>query len=226
MFINNLNIRSKISIIFGFMIIVIVVTVFTVLPQIKNTIIENNKKEMINITKLASVMAESLFDNSIKNYLRGISETHLNTVKYFYTQYQNGQISEKEAIKKSEEILLSHKIGASGYVTSVDVSKGTDNITLAIHPKAKNKNISKFKFVQDMNKKKNGYMEFEWKNPNETNPRLKTMYMSYFEPWQWIINAAPYKNEFYSLMDKNEFKNNLDKADLSKETKKYLQFLI
>ena len=75
------------------------------------------------------------------------------------------------------------------------ISKGKDNITLAIHPKAKGKEISKFQFVQDMNKIKHGYMEFEWKNPKEKTNRLKVMSMSYFEAWQWIINAAPYKND-------------------------------
>ncbi len=218
--IKNLSIRNKISSVFGFMIVIIIVTVFTMLPKIKDTIIENSKKEMINTTKLAAIMTESLFDNSIRNYLRGISETHLNTVKYFYTQYKDKKISEKEAIKRCEDILLSHKIGKSGYVTSVDISKGDKNITLAIHPKAKGKEISKFSFVQDMNKNKNGYMEFEWKNPKEKSSRLKAMYMSYFKAWQWIINAAPYKNEFYSLMDIDEFKNSLNKANLSKAGKK------
>ncbi|MEA3513693.1 MAG: cache domain-containing protein [Campylobacterota bacterium] len=212
----NLSIRNKLVLLFTIIVIMIMISVSLILPKIKNTIIDDNKEDMISNTKLVSVMTKSLFDNSIKNYLRGISETHLNTVNYFYSQYKKGIISEKEAIQKCEQLLLSHKIGKSGYITSVDISKGSKNITLAIHPKAKGKDISKFQFVQDMSNKKNGYMEFEWKNPKEKSNRLKVMYMSYFKSWQWIVNAAPYKSELYSLMDIDEFRKSISQTNLSK----------
>ncbi|MEA1915832.1 MAG: cache domain-containing protein [Campylobacterota bacterium] len=219
-FINNLNIRNKIFFTFLLMTAVMILSIANILPQIKNTLINNTKQEMVSNTKLASIMTQSLFDNSIKNYLRGISETHLNTVQYFYLLYQQGKISKKEAIDQCEKLLLSHKIGKSGYITAVDISKGSKEITLAIHPKAKGKDISKFQFVQDLYQKKHGYMEFLWKNPKEQDKRLKVMYMSQFNAWQWIINAAPYKNELHSLMDIQDFRQSLENAQLSKEKNK------
>jgi len=219
-FIRNLSIQNKILFVFIIMTLIISLTVITILPQIKHTIIEDNKAQMIQTTKLTAVMTKALFDNSIKNYLRGISETHLNTVEYFYNLYKSGKITKKEALSNIEKLLLSHKIGKSGYIVVVDISKGKKNITLAVHPKAKGANISKFQFVQNMYKEKNGYMEYKWKNKNEKNARKKAMYMSYFEPWQWIINAAPYKKEFYSLMDKKEFRNSLQEVNGLKTDKR------
>ncbi len=70
MFINNLSIKNKILFIFGIILILITLAVFTMLPQIKQTILDNSKKEIISTTKLAATMTTSLFDNSIKNYLR------------------------------------------------------------------------------------------------------------------------------------------------------------
>jgi ribosomal protein L6P/L9E len=118
------------------------------LQEIKNNLIENKKIQLVETSNMVAIMAESLFDTAIQNYLRGVSETHLNTLEYFYHQYKIGKITENEAKEKSELLLLNDKIGKSGYVTAVDISKGKDNITLAIHPKAKGENISHFEFVQ------------------------------------------------------------------------------
>ncbi|MET0085451.1 MAG: diguanylate cyclase [Sedimenticola sp.] len=218
----NLKLYQKTLLSFLLAIIVIAIFLYVGLEQIKKDLIDNKKIELVKTTKLVGTMAESLFDTSIQNYLRGISETHLNTTQYYYTLYKQGVITEKKAKENIEALLLSHTIGTTGYVTSVDISKGNNAITLAIHPKAQGSDISKFEFVQKMAKMKKGYLEFEWKNPGENKRRLKAEYMSYFEPWQWIINAAPYKNEFYSLLDLDFFRNNLDMAQLSKTEGSYV----
>ena len=216
MFLKKLKIKYKILLMQVLQIIIVSLILIAVLPQIKQTILKSSEQEMINETRLTSLMTKSIFDTAIRNYLRGISNTHLNTIKFYYKQFKDGKISEKDAKKTCEKILLSHKIGTSGYMTAVDISKGKDNITLAVHPKAKGLNISKFKFVQDLYKKKNGYMEFYWKNKGEKESRLKVMYMSYFEPWQWIVNAAPYKSELHSLINLKEFQNNLNIQEMQK----------
>jgi diguanylate cyclase (GGDEF)-like protein len=222
---SSFKLYQKILGIFLVLLLVIGLFLYISLQEIKNNLIENKKIQLVETSNMVAIMAESLFDTAIKNYLRGISETHLNTVEYFYHQYKIGKITENEAKEKSELLLLNDKIGKSGYITAVDISKGKDNITLAIHPKAKGENISHFEFVQKSAMIKNGYIEFQWKNPNEKESRLKAEYMSFFEPWQWMINAAPYKSEFYSLLNLDFFRENLNKIQLLKNKDNYISII-
>ena len=55
-------------------------------------------------------------------------------------------------------------------------------------------------------------MKNEWKNPGDLVPRIKAGYMTYFEPWKWIISVNPYKDEFISLINIKEFKKSLSKV--------------
>jgi len=54
------------------------------------------------------------------------------------------------------------------------------------------------RFIQRQKAKKEGYIEYEWANPGETVQQPKALYMSYFEPWDWIIASSSYLEEFYS----------------------------
>lgn len=211
-FFRNLRLRNKIIAAFSSAILLVVVALLIALPQVKQTIADQTKRDLVRGTQLASVMTESLFDTAIKNYLRGVSETHLNSALYLYSLYESGELSEEEAKERIEALLLSHKIGESGYVTAVDVSKGERELTLQIHPFRKGANISRFEFVQEMNQRRKGYQEFLWKNPDDPAPRMKAQYMSFMDPLQWIIGAAPYKSEFYSLLDADEFHSSFEKA--------------
>ncbi len=218
LFTAGLSIRNKIFLIFGLMITVIVITIFAILPQIKETIIDNSKNEMISTTKLASVMTESLFDNSIRNYLRGVSESHRNTVEYFYNKYQKGEMSEEKALQSVEALLLSHKLGQTGYMVVEKIED--EKLTFIIHPKAKGMDVSKVSIAQQVAQKQDGYIEYEWKNKQETSTRFKIVSISSFKAWQMVIGATLYKDELYSLMDKDEFRKSLHNARLSEEKKR------
>jgi signal transduction histidine kinase len=217
LYFQNMNLRNKIIVVFAITILTILLSILLALPQIKKTIVDNSKKELVSTTTLAGVMIESLFDNSIQSYLRGISETHVNNINHLYSQYQTGEVSKDEAKRKMEALMLSHKIGESGYIATMDVSKGEKNITFSIHPFFQNKdaNVSKSPVVQRFYKEvflgKKAYFEYEWKNPGETDTRLKSLYGLLFEPWQWLIMASAYKSEFFSLINLDEFRKSLGK---------------
>jgi PAS domain S-box-containing protein len=144
-------------------------------------------------------MVRSGMMNAIKNYLKGISETNLIYIEHVYSRFKAGEISEQQAKALAESYMLKQKIGSSGYVTAVDVSNG--GIKLAVHPYFKGRDIANMPFAQQQARQKTGYMEFEWKNPTDPKPRIKTMWMSYFEPWHWIVNAAPFLDEYPQLVD-------------------------
>ena len=199
-----------------FVLIVFFISLFLIfiLNQIKNDLIDNQKKELIKTTNLVKSMTNTVITVSIQNYLRGISETHLNTISFFYNQYKKGKISKTKALKNMEEILLSHKVGKTGYIHVLDISKDKDNITLAIHPELKGQNISHHNFTQEQAKIKKGYMEYEWEIA-EDKFKTKSTFITYFKPYEWLINVAPYKDEFDQLIDFKPFLDELTKVQTS-----------
>jgi len=41
-----------------------------------------------------------------------------------------------------------------------------------------------------------GYARYSWKNPEDAKPRMKITGISYFEPWDWVICAGAYEEDF------------------------------
>ncbi|RII27157.1 MAG: hypothetical protein CXR31_07845 [Geobacter sp.] len=39
------------------------------------------------------------------------------------------------------------------------------------------------------------FMRYAWENPGETSPRYKSVAITYFEPWDWVIGAGYYEND-------------------------------
>ena len=163
-------------------------------------------------------MVRSLIDSAIKNYLKGIAETNLAYVKQVYDRFQAGEISEQHAKDLAEAFMLEQKIGKSGYITVVDISGG--GIKLAVHPFFKGRDIREFSFARQQAKQKTGYMEFEWQNPDDPDVRTKSMWMCYFEPWHWIISAAPFRDEYPQLIDLAGIETALNKVE--KQVKGYI----
>jgi methyl-accepting chemotaxis protein WspA len=42
---------------------------------------------------------------------------------------------------------------------------------------------------------------YPWRNPEDHRPRMKVVAFTYFEPWDWIIVAGAYEEEFYDARD-------------------------
>jgi signal transduction histidine kinase len=160
-------------------------------------------------------MMRSLMINAIKNYLKGISDTNLAYIEHVYSLFKAGEISEQRAKELAESYMLKQKIGSSGYVTAVDVSNG--GIKLAVHPYFKGRDLAKIPFAQQMARQKTGYLEFEWKNPNDPKPRFKSEWMCFFEPWQWIVSAAPIRDEYPKLVDLGGIEAELAKVEIQGE---------
>lgn len=179
---------------------------------IQDRLQEQARQQMDVTGQGIEAMVRSLVVSSIKNYLKGISESNLAYVEHVYGRFKAGAISEKQAMALAESYMLKQKIGRSGYVTAVDVSDG--HIRLAVHPKDKGHEISSFPFAQQMARQRSGYLEFAVKNPGDPAPRLKASWMSFFEPWHWIINAAPFRDEYPQLVDLAGIEAELTKVDM------------
>jgi methyl-accepting chemotaxis protein len=48
------------------------------------------------------------------------------------------------------------------------------------------------------------YERYPWKNPGEENPRTKVVALTYFEPWDWVIGASVYMDDYYEAKQKVE----------------------
>jgi PAS domain S-box-containing protein len=110
------------------------------------------------------------------------------------------------AKKLAGDILLSQKIGKTGYICILD---GSGKVVK--HPKKslEGLDISDHRFVREMIAKKNGYIEYEWQNPDDPAPRAKALYLTWFRPWNWMITVSSYRKEFSRLLNINDFKKNI-----------------
>jgi len=173
---------------------------------LKRTVAANIENELKKSTTAILNMVRTSVSVSIKNYLRATAEKNLDMVRYLYSRYEAGELSEYQAKQLAADNLLSQKIGQTGYIACVD-SRGV----MAIHPRAAwvGVDISNQGFVREMIARKEGYLEYDWKNPGEAHPRPKALYMAYFEPWDWIIDVSSYRDEFTALVNIDDFRQSL-----------------
>ncbi|MEW5774594.1 MAG: cache domain-containing protein [Thermodesulfobacteriota bacterium] len=145
-------------------------------------------------------------DTSIRNHLRAAAEKNLDVVRHFHAQAAKGALTEQQAKARAAEVLLSQTIGTTGYIYCVD-SRG--RIQAHPSPELLGKDLSEHAFIREQTRRREGYVEYDWANPGEAAPRAKALYMTYFEPWDWIISASSYREEFRGLVRVDDFRERI-----------------
>jgi PAS domain S-box-containing protein len=206
-FFRNLRIRSKL--LGSFTLIFILATLLggtAIYFQAKKTIEANIESELKNSTETILNMVKTAAGTSIKNHLRAVSEKNKQIIEAIYKDYQSGKMTEEAAKALSTKILMSQTIGKTGYLYCVK----SDGI-VPIHPRegVVGLNHLKVPFVREQIRVKDGYLEYNWKNPEDDHARAKALYMSYFEPWDWIISASSYREEFKELVNVSDFRDSI-----------------
>ena len=175
--------------------------------QVKNTITKNIQDELNNSTSAVLNMVKTAANVSIKNYLRAVCEKNKENIQAIYDQFMSGEISETQALNEVRRLLFSQTIGKTGYIYCVN-SNGIP--VQHPNPDVVGKKIwAEYPFVKQMIKMKHGYMEYDWKNPGETEFRPKALYMNYFEPWDWILSVSTYTDELKDLINVNDFRQSV-----------------
>ncbi len=154
-------------------------------------------------------------DNSVSNYLRGVAESNRLLMEHFHSRFLANDLTSDEAQSEYARIILDPdygKIGTTGYLAGVS-SRGI----LEIHPLSPGVDASGHAFMQQAMAMKNGYLEYEWLNPGETAPRMKAGYLSYFEPWDIMVWASSYKEEFNVLVDEAELRQTLESLQVGQK---------
>ena len=205
--VRDLKIRTKLLI--GYSLALILVTTaggWALYAQIRQTIEATLQEELDNTTATIVQMVETSATVSIRNHLRARAENNRAMVEHFYGLSQAGELTEKEAQEKARTILLAQHVGREGYPYCVD-SHGT----AVIHPDVRVEGIdfSERDFVQQQIRRREGYLEYDWCTPGDPLPRPKALYMTYFEPWDWIISVSSYRDDFASLVNIDDFRESL-----------------
>ncbi len=170
--------------------------------QVKQILETSIEKELRHTTESLFTLVETTAAISIRNRLAAIAEKNLDLTEFYYSKHRSGLLTRQEAIDILEEIFLHQSIGINGYIYCIN-----SNADVIIHPdyQVKGSNVSEFEFIKQQLKIKDGYLEYDWKNPGEPEARPKALYMTYYKPLDWIISVSAYRNEFSYLVDINDF---------------------
>ncbi|WP_020589207.1 EAL domain-containing protein [Desulfobacter curvatus] len=208
----RLSIRFKLFVIYALVATIVFSCGFTMFYiHVKNHLEHQIKTALTFSNQAITSLIETAGTVSIKIRLRTIAEKNLEIIGHIYQDFQDHLISEKEAKQQAATLLLSQKIGQAGYIYVID-SAGE----VKIHPNqdVKGRNYAEFGFIRKQMMQKNGYLEYWWKNPEETEKRAKALHMIYFEPWDWIISASSYKSDFSQLVSVEDFKDSVLAMDI------------
>ncbi len=173
---------------------------------VRHNIEDRIESELTNTTAMIYNLVNTSMNVAIKNHLRAVAEKNLDILTALYRKVSAGALSREDARKRAAEVILSQTIGASGYLYCLDSNGG-----VAVHPRSEfiGTNVAEHAFVRQMMEKKQGYLEYEWKNPDEKNLRAKALYMAHFEPWGWIIAVSAYRSEFIRLVNIQDFRQSI-----------------
>jgi PAS domain S-box-containing protein len=173
---------------------------------VKEVIETNIESELANTTRTITNMVRTSAGVSIKNHLRAVAEKNREIAHHFYQQALAGTLTMAAAKDRTRDVMLSQTIGKTGYIYAVD-SQGI----IRIHPEDAliNVDLSEYAFIADQKTRKEGYLEYDWKNPGEDHLRPKALYMTYFEAWDWIISVSSYRNEFRELVNVDDFRDSI-----------------
>lgn len=217
----NLKIKAKL--------LLIIITVFLLSfvgqtisqqPMIRSTILKMYQENIFNVISNIKTIAKTSVTTSIRNHLQASSEKGKQFVEHYYKKYQNGIITKEEALKEITSLFKDpsfYRIGKTGYMSIVSIDG-----ELLIHPESQGLNIKNYDFMKKAVKMKNGYLEYEWKNENESKTREKSGWISYFEPWGVLIWASAYKDEFTDMINIDTIRDDILSVNLGKTGYPYI----
>lgn len=204
---SSMKIRNKLLLAYiGLLIPMFVVGGLGTIHLARKTIRANIEADLQQATETIVNLVETTATAAIKNHLKAVADYNLQITELFYRQALAGQMSMDEARGQIRHQLLAQVIGETGYIYCVD-SMGI----AVVHPNSKveGNDFSHFPFVYEQTRRKEGYIEYDWRNPGESGTRAKALYMVYFEPFDWIISVSTYRDEFKSLLPMEDIRNNV-----------------
>jgi PAS domain S-box-containing protein len=194
-----MKMQSKIALYLGPFVLAVVTALFLLNYHVVGQLLTGNaQQELVQIEKSMHRAAQSLLSTAINNYLRGITEKNIDFIKARYTDYQQGRLTEDQAKEAVQAHFNTQTVGKSGYL--VAVKQDHDHLFLDIHPYQRGQDCTETEGCRQWDKVRNGYTEYDWKNPFDNSYRKKAAYVIEFPPWNWIVGASSYRDEFIDLV--------------------------
>jgi PAS domain S-box-containing protein len=175
--------------------------------------------ELSNTTYLLSNTIKASSDAAIRNHLKNIAEKNRELANQYLALINRDVITRKEGLKRLREIILSQKVGTSGYVYCVS-STGIPKI----HPNpiVEANDSAQHDFIREQMRMKEGYLEYSWQMPDDKEAKAKALYMVYFQPFDWIISASSYRSEFSELLNPEDFREAVNSIKFGKSGYAYI----
>jgi len=177
--------------------LILIITTFAIIPSTLQEIMEKNiEKELKTSIDILKNNVRATIDISIKNHLKTIAETNLIYLTYLNEKIKNKLIDIKTAKKEVLSFIKKQRIGKTGYIYIID-KQGR----VLYHPDKKiiGTNVSKKEFIKKQLSGKQ-YIEYKWKNADESLPRKKSVYSLFFKPWNIFISVSADQSELFDLV--------------------------
>lgn len=201
-----MKLRHNIMLSFGsFTVVILSIVVFVNLYIVQRRLFAEAHEELIRVMDSVETAADAMIDTVIRNYLRGIVEQDVIVLENLNAEVERGHLTMQEARDAFQAHVDHQRIGASGYVAGVEPVG--DQFKLSIHPFYRDLPCPDMEVCRDWMEQKYGYQSYLWMNPQDNEPRRKVSYLHYFEPWNWVIGATSYEDEFYQLVEIEDFKD-------------------
>ncbi|MFW5799596.1 MAG: cache domain-containing protein [Spirochaetota bacterium] len=223
----NLSIKLKLVISFIFILLLSFLSIgITNSILMYNTVDNMMKNNLMNVMNNVYTISKTAVTTSVKSNLNTIVETNKQIAEYYYNLYIKGELSEEEAKNKIAEIFLNQNIGNKGYIFVLDASNAPKKVTFAVHPELeqyKNYDISKIPYIKKSINEREGYFEYKWaENSSDEKMKEKAIFITYFEPWKWVICASAMKSEFTELIDTSIFREDILSTKIGKSGYPYI----
>src|SRR5271169_2714303 len=176
----NLPVFWKISILPMLAVALVMIGVFAyVLPVTKNKLMEDKKDSTANIVRIAC--------NMVAEYDKRIAQ---------------GEFTPEEGKKRAIERIRNFRYGKDdkGYVWINDFEPKL--IADPIRPELEGKNLSGYKdptgkaiymeFVKIARDNGEGFVEYVWPKPGESEPKPIVSFVKVYKPWGWVIGTGIY----------------------------------
>ncbi len=210
-----MKIRTKITLYLGLFVFIFVAAIFIInYSIIRHSLTLNAQQELIKIETNMHRAAEALLSSAIKNYLRGITEKNLDFIQHQYDGFVNGSLSKSDAKNNIQNHFNLQKVGVSGYLVAVE--KKDKKLYLDLHPYLPKQECTSTEGCQQWDLTTNGYTEYNWKNPTDNTFRKKAAYVQEFTPWDWIVGASSYRDEFVSLVKITDLRELIEPVRINK----------
>ena len=208
MFLKKFPIQKKlllsITALFALVIILTLATISFILYRERHKDLE---RELGNITETVVELVMSQVRLVVEFRLEREAYSALSVLEDIYRRGRQAGLSEREIKEQATEYLSRKEIGESGYLYVID-HKG--EIKIHPYPELVGESILEYDFAHAQIQSREGFLEYLWKNPGEDEYKEKALYMTYFEPFDWIISASAYEEEFLSLFSVDTIRESLE----------------